>query len=260
MVKLGSMGEYGTPDSQIPEGTFPEGSQWEAEYSPVCGLPDHGNLSGLLFPRQAGSWYHQSKVHDTHNIEMACRLWGLRSTDVMQGIVYGTRVDELGDDPRMATRCDIDECFGTIVHRFCAQAVIGMPLTVYGTGGQTRGLLPLRDSMKCLTLALENPPEAGEYRTFNQFARSYRVRELAKTVKKIGNEMDLEVEVWHIDNPRIEAEEHRYEPVCENLRQLGYEPSGDIDADVRAILEDMLPHRDRIEEVKDVLTPKVKWK
>lgn len=254
LLKLGTMGELGTPDSEIPEGEFPEGSSW------VQTGRTRGNLSGLMFPRQAGSWYHQSKVHDTHNVAMACRIWGLRSTDVMQGIVYGTHVDEQGSDPRMVTRCDIDEAFGTIVHRFCAQATIGHPLTVYGTGGQQRGLLPLRDSMRCLLLALRNPPQPGEYRTFNQFAEVHSVLELAHTVERVGDDMGLKFKVDTIENPRVEAEEHRYEPVHDNLAKLGYRPSSDLEGDVRAILEDMQPHRARIEEVKAVLTPKVQWK
>lgn len=152
LVKLGTMGEYGTPNVDIPEGFF------EIEY--------RGRKDRLPFPRQAGSWYHWSKVHGSNNIMFACKIWGLRSTDIMQGVVYGTRIDEMDSEP-LLTRLDFDQCFGTAINRFCCQAVIGEPLTPFGKGHQRRGFLPLRDSMQCLTLAIENPPEAGEYRVFN---------------------------------------------------------------------------------------------
>src|SRR5438093_4082562 len=136
LVKLGTMGEYGTPGIDIPEGYF------EIEY--------RGRRARLPFPRQAGSWYHQSKVHDSNNVMMACRLWGLRATDIMQGVVFGTRIDEMGDDERLLTRLDFDQCFGTVINRFSCQAAIGEPISPYGKGHQKRGFLPLRDSIQCL--------------------------------------------------------------------------------------------------------------
>jgi len=176
LVKLGTMGEYGTPNVDIPEGFF------EIEY--------RGRRDRLPFPRQAGSWYHWSKVHDSHNVMFACKIWGLRSTDIMQGVVFGTRMDEMGDDERLLTRLDFDQAFGTAINRFCCQAVIGHPLTPFGKGHQKRGFLPLRDSMQCLTLALENPPrKAGEYRVFNQFEEVYDVTELALKVQKVAGQL-----------------------------------------------------------------------
>ena len=148
LVKLGTMGEYGTPNVDIPEGFF------EVEF--------RGRKDYMPFPRQANSFYHLTKVHDTNNTMFACKTWGLRSTDIMQGVVFGTRIDEMGEDPRLRSRLDFDQCFGTAINRFACQAVIGHPLTVYGSGGQTRGFLPLRDSMQCLTIAIENPPKPGE--------------------------------------------------------------------------------------------------
>ena len=175
LVKLGTMGEYGTPNLDIPEGFF------EVEY--------RGRKDRLPFPRQANSWYHLSKVHDSANVTFACRVWGLRSTDIMQGVVYGTRVEAMDTtDPRCRTRLDFDQCFGTALNRYCAQAVIGEPLTVYGSGGQKRGFLPLRDSIQCLTLALENPPARGEYRVFNQFEDVYDVATLAGKVQEVGRD------------------------------------------------------------------------
>ena len=153
------MGEYGTPDIDIPEGFF------EVEY--------RGRKDRVPFPRQAPSWYHWSKVHGSNNIMFASKIWGLRATDVMQGVVFGTRIEGMSDDPRLRTRLDFDQAFGTAINRFSCQAVIEHPLTPYGAGGQVRGFLPLRDSMQCLTLALENPPAAGEYRVFNQFEEVY---------------------------------------------------------------------------------------
>ncbi|MEO8396489.1 MAG: NAD-dependent epimerase/dehydratase family protein, partial [Chloroflexota bacterium] len=133
LVKLGTMGEYGTPNVDIPEGFF------EVEF--------RGRKDKMPFPRQPGSFYHLTKVHDTHNTIFACRIWNLSATDIMQGVVFGTQIDAMGSDPRLRSRLDFDQCFGTAVNRFCCQAVIGHPLTLYGSGSQTRGFLPLRDSM-----------------------------------------------------------------------------------------------------------------
>jgi UDP-sulfoquinovose synthase len=245
LVKLGTMGEYGTPNVDIPEGYF------EIEY--------RGRKDRMMFPRKAGSWYHQSKVHDTNNVEMACRLWGLRSTDIMQGVVYGTRIDEFEKDDRLRTRFDFDQAFGTAINRFCSQAVIGLPLTPFGKGRQTRGFLPLRDSMQCLTLAVENPPAAGEYRTFNQFEEVYNVFELAERVQRVGNEYGLNVAIRAIENPRMEAEQHYYNPDHQHLLDLGYQPTHDMDAELRLVFEDLLKHKERIEARKEAQFPDIRW-
>jgi UDP-sulfoquinovose synthase len=245
LVKLGTMGEYGTPNLDIPEGFF------DIEY--------RGRKDRLMFPRRAGSWYHQSKVHDTHNVEMACRIWGLRSTDVMQGVVYGTRVDAMGEDARLRTRFDFDQCFGTAINRFCAQAVIGQPLTPFGKGRQKRGFIALRDSIQCLTLALENPAEAGEYRVFNQLENVYDVSELASIVKRAARPLGLECEIRPMENPRREAEEHYYNPDHEKLVSLGYRPQHDMDTELGIVLGDLIPHRERIEARKEALFPDIRW-
>jgi UDP-sulfoquinovose synthase len=213
----------------------------------------------MMFPRKAGSWYHQSKVHDTNNVEMACRIWGVRSTDIMQGVVYGTRIDEMGDDPDLRTRFDFDQSFGTAINRFCAQAVIGLPITPYGKGKQRRGFLPLRDSMQCLTLAIENPPKAGEYRTFNQFEETYTINELAEKVQRVGNKHGLNVEILPLENPRVEMEEHHYNPDHQHLLDLGYKPTHDMDAELDIMFEDLIPCRDRIESRKEAQFPDIRW-
>jgi len=245
LVKLGTMGEYGTPNVDIPEGFF------EIEY--------RGRRDRLPFPRQAGSWYHWSKVHGSNNIMFACKIWNLRATDIMQGVVFGTRIDEMGDDERLLTRLDFDQAFGTVVNRYCCQAVIGHPLTPFGKGRQKRGFLPLRDSMQCLTLALENPPKAGEYRVFNQFEEVYDVTELALKVQKVAGELGLEVEVRNLENPRQELEEHYYNPDHQHLFDLGYKPTHDVEAELRIMLQDLLKYRDRIEAKREVLIPDVRW-
>jgi UDP-sulfoquinovose synthase len=245
LVKLGTMGEYGTPNIAIPEGFF------TIEY--------RGRTDTLPFPRQAGSWYHQSKVHDSHNVAMACRIWGLCATDIMQGVVYGTRVEAMGDDPRLVTRFDFDQCFGTAINRFCAQAVIGQPLTPYGKGGQRRGFLPLRDSVQCLLLALNNPPGPGEYRVFNQFEETYSVFDLAEKVRKVGDQLGLGVEIRATENPRVEKEEHYYQPDREHLVRLGYQPTRDMEGEIRIVLEDLSRYRDRILARKRALLPDIRW-
>ena len=245
LVKLGTMGEYGTPNLDIPEGFF---------------TIDYKDRSDTLpFPRQAGSWYHWSKVHDSNNIMFSCRLWGLRSTDIMQGVVFGTRIDQMGEDPRLLTRLDFDECFGTVINRFCCQAVIGHPLTPFGKGHQRRGFINLGDSMQCMTIAVENPPEAGEYRVFNQFENVYGIAELAEKVKVAGQKVGLDVQIHSIENPRTEAEEHYYNPDRQHLIQLGYQPSHDIDSGIAIMLQDLMKYRVRIEEKKRVLIPDIHW-
>jgi len=245
MVKLGTMGEYGTPAIDIPEGFF------EIEY--------RGKKDYLPFPKQAGSWYHQSKVHDSNNVMMACRLWNLRSTDIMQGVVFGTRIDEMGDDERLLTRLDFDQCFGTAINRFCCHAAIGKPLPPYGKGHQKRGFLPLRDSMQCLTLSIENPPEAGEYRVFNQFEEVYDITGLAQKVKKVGDSLGLKVEIKNMENPRKELEEHYYNPDHQHLLNLGYEPTHDVENEIKIMLTDLIKYSGRIEARKEALIPDIRW-
>jgi UDP-sulfoquinovose synthase len=245
LVKLGTMGEYGTPNIDIPEGFF------EVDY--------RGRRDILPFPRQAGSWYHWSKVHDSNNIMFACRIWGLRSTDIMQGVVFGSRIEEMGDDERLRTRFDIDQCFGTVINRYCAQAVIGHPLTPYGAGLQKRGFLPLRDSMQCLTLSLENPPSTGKYRVFNQFEEVFDVTDLARKVQRAGKELGLPVEVRNLENPRLEREEHYYNPDHQNLFNLGYKPTLNVDEEIVFLLKDLLKYRNRIEMMKSLFIPDIRW-
>jgi len=245
LVKLGTMGEYGTPNIDIPEGFF------EIEY--------RGRKDRLPFPRQAGSWYHQSKVHDSNNVMMACRLWGLRSTDIMQGVVYGTRIDEMGDDDRLVTRFDFDQSFGTAINRFCCQAVIGEPITPYGKGHQKRGFLPLRDSMQCLTIAVENVPNEGEYRVFNQFEEVYDITELAEKVGKVARAQGLKAEIANLVNPRKELEDHYFKPDHEHLLNLGYKPTHDMEAELAVIFKDLVRSRDRIEARREAIVPDILW-
>lgn len=246
LVKLGTMGEYGyDPGLEIPEGFF------EIEF--------RGKKATVPFPKLAGSWYHWSKVHDSNNIMFACKLWNLRSTDVMQGIVYGTKTAEISND-ELSTRYDFDEAFGTVLNRFCAQAIIGHPLTVYGKGTQTRGFLALTDSIQCISLLLENPPELGEYRVVNQFAQQYSVLELASKVQKIGNELGLDVKINHKHNPRVEKEVHYYKADHQKLVDLGFKASKNINDEIRLMLNDLLPFRNRIENKKHSIVKDFEWK
>ena len=190
---------------------------------------------------------------------LGCRLFGLRATDVMQGVVFGTRIDEMGDDPRLRTRVDFDECFGTAVNRFCCQAVIGHPLTLYGAGHQKRGFLCLRDSMQCLTLALEHPPDGGEYRVFNQFEEVYDITDLAHRVQRAGRELGMQVEILPVDNPRLELEDHYYNPEHRRLLELGYRPTRDLDAELRTMLRDLKRHARRIAQKSDAFVLDVRW-
>ena len=245
LVKLGTMGEYGTPQVDIPEGFF------EVEY--------RGRKDRLPFPRQAGSFYHWSKVHDSNNTMFACQLWGLRATDIMQGVVFGSYIVEMGDDPRLRSRLDFDQCFGTVINRFCCQAVIGHPLTLYGQGYQKRGFLPLRDSMQCLSIVIDHPPAEGEYRVFNQFEGCYSIGELAESVQQAACNFDLDVRIESYENPRQETEEHYYNPDRDKLIELGYQPTSDLVNEVRQMIADLLPYRERILGKQDVLIPDIRW-
>ena len=245
LLKLGTMGEYGTPNVDIPEGSF------EVEY--------RGRKDRMMFPRRPGSFYHLSKVHDTYNIEFACRIWGLRSTDIMQGVVHGVVTDDMVNDD-LLTRFDVDEAFGTALNRFCAQAIIGEELTPYGNGGQTRGYIALRDSMQCLAIAAENPPAEGEYRVFNQFDECYSVNELAGHVVKVAGEFGIDAKVRNIENPRVESEKHYYNPDRERLPALGFRRTNDIDDELRLTIPRLMKYRKRIEAVKESILPKIKWR
>jgi UDP-sulfoquinovose synthase len=247
LVTIGSMGEYGTPDCDIPEGFF------EPEW--------RGKKAKLLFPRQPASYYHATKVHCSTNIEAAVRWWGIRATDVMQGVVYGTRHEHMPGKAVFRTRLDFDECFGTAINRFVCQAVVGDPITLYGDGGQARGFLPLRDSMQCLALAIEQPPAEATYRVLNQFDKVYSITELADIVALVAQmDFGLKPKILTIGNPRVEAARHYYKPDRQILVDLGYEPRADIRAEVREMFEDLLPHRDRIGSHRCTLIPKITWR
>ena len=210
LVKLGTMGEYGTPNIDIEEGYIQ--------------IVHNGRTDYLPYPKMPGSMYHLSKVHDSHNIHFACRVWGLRATDLNQGVVYGIQTDETRLDDRLLTRFDYDDVFGTALNRFCLQAVIGHPLTVYGKGGQTRGYLNIVDTLRCIELAVAHPAVAGEFRVFNQFTESFSVLDLAELVQKAGAEVGLDVVIGAVDNPRVEQEEHYYNPAHTKLLDLGLRP------------------------------------
>ena len=251
LIKIGTMGEYGTPDCDIPEGiisNFCPSPSMEGKYCP---------MKGLLFPRQPGSFYHLTKVHDTFNIKFACDIWGLNSTDIMQGVIFGVKVTGEEEEKEL-TRFDYDEYFGTAINRFCAQALAGIPLTIYGKGEQKRGFLPLKDSIQCLTIAVENPPKKGEYRTWNQFESVYSINNLANIVIECARELGINVTADHLINPRVEKEDHYYNPTCQTLFDLGYEPTTNIKYEVKNLLQDLRPYKDRI--IKDVIMPKTKWR
>ena len=246
LVKLGTMGEYGYDSGlEISEGFM------DIEF--------RGKKATIPYPKQAGSWYHWSKVHDSNNIMFACKLWGLRSTDVMQGIVYGTRTTEITEE-KNHTRYDFDEAFGTAINRFCAQAVINHPLTIYGEGGQTRGFLALNDSIQCISLLLEKPAEMHEYRVVNQFDQQYNITELAEKIANIGNKKDLQVKISHLENPRVEKEKHYYKADHTKLKELGFIPTRNIDDELEIMIDDLINYKERISEKKQSIIKDLKWK
>jgi UDP-sulfoquinovose synthase len=244
LVKLGTMGEYGTPNIDIEEG--------------FIDIRHNGRMDRLPYPKLPGSWYHASKVHDSTNIHMACRIWGLRATDLNQGVVYGIETEETRFDPRLSTRFDYDEVFGTALNRWCVQAVIRHPVTVYGVGGQTRGSLNIVDTLACVELAVMNAPDEGEYRVFNQFTEKFSLNELADLVAAAGKEYGLDIVVEHLDNPRVEAEEHYYNAKHSALLDLGLKPHYLSETLIESMFAKIEEHRDRV--ITTAIMPKTRWR
>jgi UDP-sulfoquinovose synthase len=243
LVKLGTMGEYGQPEIDIEEGYIE--------------IAHKGRTDTLPYPKQPGSLYHCSKVHDSTNIHFATRAWGLRATDLNQGVVYGIETSETARDERLITRFDYDELFGTVLNRFCVQAVIGHPLTVYGSGHQTRGFLNIRDTLRCVELAVANPAGRGEFRVFNQFTEQFSVLELAQLVKHAGEHLGYEVELRHVDNPRVEKEEHYYNAVHTKLLDLGLEPTLLREELIESVLHAIERYKDGV--IESSIDPQTRW-
>ena len=244
LVKLGTMGEYGQPNIDIEEGFI------EIEHK--------GRKDVLPFPKQPGSWYHLSKVHDSYNIHFACKIWGIRATDLNQGVVYGTVTPQTERDPRLMNRFDYEEVFGTVLNRFCVQAAIGHPLTVYGNGSQTRGYLDIRDTVRCIELAVENPAERGEMRVFNQFTEEFSVRQLAELVIDAAGKLGLDARLENIENPRVEKYDHYYNAAHTKLLDLGLEPHYLGEGLLDSVLNIAMRYGDRID--RDVVMPSVDWR
>ena len=243
LVKLGTMGEYGTPNIDIEEGYLT--------------VNHNGREHTFLYPKTPGSLYHLTKVHDSHNIHFACRIWGLRATDLNQGVVYGIETDETALDPRLATSFHYDEVFGTALNRFCVQAVVGHPLTVYGEGGQTRGYLNIRDTIQCVELAVANPADPGELRVYNQFTELFSVNELAERVRDASAHLGREVRIEQIPNPRKEAEQHYYNARHTKLLELGLQPHYLSEELIDTMIDTIDSHRDEVN--RDVILQGVKW-
>ena len=244
LIKLGTMGEYGTPNIDIEEGYIT--------------IEHNGRKDTVPYPKQPGSFYHLSKVHDSHNIMFACKAWGLRATDLNQGVVYGTMTDEVALDDGLINRFDYDEVFGTVLNRFCVQAAIGYPLTVYGKGGQTRGFLDIRDTVRCIEIACLNPAARGECRVFNQFTEQFSVLDLARMVQVAGKKLGLSVEIDHLPDPRVEAEDHYYNAKHSKLIELGLQPHLLSDSLLDSLMNVALKYADRIDE--SVMLPRVNWR
>jgi UDP-sulfoquinovose synthase len=244
LVKLGTMGEYGTPNIDIEEG-FIE-------------ITHNGRTDTLPFPKQPGSFYHLSKVHDSHNIQFACKIWGIRATDLNQGVVYGIETDETMLDERLATRFDYDGIWGTVLNRFCIEAAIGRPLTVHGKGGQTRGFLNIRDTMRCIEIAMEKPAKPGEYRVFNQFTEQFSVAQLADIVQAAAKHKGRKVEIQHLADPRVEAEVHYYNAKHTKLIDLGLKPRLLSDTLIDSVLDKVEHYKHRVK--KDRIEALVNWR
>lgn len=244
LVKLGTMGEYGTPNIEIEEGFIT--------------IEHKGRRDTLPFPKQPGSFYHLTKVADSDQIYFACRVWGLRATDLNQGVVYGLHTEETSRSAELVNRFDYDGIFGTALNRFIVQAVLGHPLTVYGKGGQTRAFLNITDTARCLELAVESPAPAGTFRVFNQFTQTFSVLSLAHQVERVGKSLGMSVRIEHVENPRVEREAHFYSSLNTNLLSLGLDPVLLSDEIVASMLESVRTYRSRVD--RSQIMPTVQWK
>ncbi len=244
LVKLGTMGEYGTPNIDIEEGFI------EIHYK--------GRTDVLPYPKQPGSFYHLSKTHDSHNIMFCCKVWGLRATDLNQGVVYGVETAETTQDARLATRFDYDQIYGTALNRFCAQAAAGYPLSVYGKGQQIRGYINLMDTIRCIELAITAPPREGEYRVFNQFTEQFSLIELAEMVAEQSKRFGLEAQIQHLPNPRVEAEQHYYNASHTRLIELGLEPHLLNGTVLESLIDLAIKRREQID--RNLIMPTVNWR
>ncbi|MCK4327419.1 MAG: NAD-dependent epimerase/dehydratase family protein [Candidatus Diapherotrites archaeon] len=258
LIKLGTMGEYGAPLTGRPlfEGIFPSDAalEWKGR---------KWSLGGELTPRDPVSFYHCSKVQDTFNVYEACKYWWLRSYDIMQGVIYGVHTDEIATDPRLKTRFDMDEWFGTVVNRFVAQAVLGMPLTIYGRGEQIRAFIALDDAMQCMVRLIFSPPEPGQYDVVNQVSGLFKVSDIAEAVARVGKEkFGLEIKIQRIENPRVESEKHPLEVVSKKLpNEFGFEQGVTLEKEVERMFEVLLQPevKKRLEEKKHTIMPKTRW-
>src|SRR5690349_15336401 len=244
LIKLGTMGEYGTPNIDIEEG--------------YIAIEHNGRKDVVPFPKQPGSFYHLSKVHDSHNMMFACKIWGIRATDLNQGVVYGTMTDETAMDEVLINRFDYDDVFGTVLNRFCVQAAIGQPLTVYGKGGQTRGFLDIRDTVRCIEIACHNPAAKGECRVYNQFTEQFSVLDLAHLVESAAKKLGVTVEIDHIPDPRVEAEQHYYNAKHSKLIDLGLQPHHLSDSLLDSLMNIAMKYRDRVDA--SLMLPQVNWR
>ncbi|GFR50255.1 hypothetical protein Agub_g12441 [Astrephomene gubernaculifera] len=244
LVKLGTMGEYGTPNIDIEEGYLT--------------VTHNGRTDTLPYPKQGSSFYHLSKIHDSTNMLFTCRAWKVAATDLNQGVVYGVRTDETMADPLLINRYDYDGIFGTALNRFVVQAAVGHPLTVYGKGGQTRGFLDIRDTVRCIQLAIDHPASRGEMRVFNQFTEQFSVNQLADMVSREGRKLGLDVVVQSVPNPRVEAEEHYYNAKHTKLVELGLQPHLMADSMMDSLLEFAVQYKERVRH--ELIKPAVDWR
>jgi len=244
LVKLGTMGEYGTPKIDIEEGFLT--------------ITHKGRTDTLPYPKQPGSFYHASKVYDSQNIMLACKLWNLRATDLNQGVVYGVDTPEIEADEWLRTRFDYDGVFGTALNRFLVQAVAGLPLTIYGKGGQTRGFLDIRDTLACVELAILHPAKRGEFRVFNQFTEQFDLLGLASAVCEAAHAFGLRATVEHLPNPRVEQEQHYYNAANTRLLDLGLQPHYLSETLLESVMRVVMRYRDRIRP--ELILPAVDWR
>ena len=245
LIKLGTMGEYGTPNIEIEEGWL------EVEHK--------GRKDRVLFPKKPGSFYHLTKVHDTNNIEFTCRIWGIRATDLNQGVVYGVNTKETAMDPVLHNRFDYDGIYGTVINRFAVQAAKNLPISVYGKGGQTRGFINIEDTVRCIELAALNPADRGELRVYNQITESFSVEDLARMVEKVAKErFNITADVQHVENPRVEQEEHYFSAVYTALKELGLQPHLLTDDVLADVIQLALDNQERVIESNVMNSPS--WK
>lgn len=214
----------------------------------------------MMFPRRPGSIYHVSKTASTYLIDYLTRAWRLKCTDLMQGVVFGAYTPEINKG-NIFSRFDFDEAGGTVINRFIIQAILGIPLTIYGDGKHKRSFLSLNDCIQALMIAVNNPPEQSIVQTWNQLSEWHSMNDIAQMIIEEAGDFDLNSSAQWIDTPRKEfTGDHYYNFITEKLTSKGYKPTRTIREEIKYCLSILIPYKNSLQKFNHVVLPKIEFK